>query len=161
MILSYGLGVVLTPSFLQNSHGTLIILAMELGKRFIRNPELPIRWFHQGILPVEVAQVFGNTAPAGKTHCLAGRTHCSPCIIHKLNVFHIHQKVWEIIFFSSVLLFLLLAISHPLSRHFHLQMNPDLMRSCVSLSLSEIPYLKSFGQDYTMFLMLWPCQLEE
>lgn len=116
MILSYGLGVVLTPSFLQNSHGTLIILAMELGKRFIRNPELPIRWFHQGILPVEVAQVFGNTAPAGKTHCLAGRTHCSPCIIHKLNVFHIHQKVWEIIFFSSVLLFLLLAISHPLSR---------------------------------------------
>lgn len=72
-----------------------------------------MRWSHQGILPAEIAHVFGNPAPAGKTHCLAGGTHCSPCILHKWNAFHIHQEVWEILFsLFSVILLLHLAISH-------------------------------------------------
>lgn len=74
-----------------------------------------IRCFHQGIVPAEVAHVFGNPAPAGKPCYLAEGTRCSPYILHKCSVFHIYQKVWEIILFS-ILLLLLLAIKHPPSR---------------------------------------------
>lgn len=74
-----------------------------------------IRCFHQGIVPAEVAHVFGNPAPAGKPCYLAEGTRCSPYILHKCSVFHIYQKVWEIILFS-ILLLLLLAIKLPPSR---------------------------------------------
>lgn len=47
-MLPHALGVFLTPPFLQSSHGTLIILAIELGKQFIWNPELPNEMISSG-----------------------------------------------------------------------------------------------------------------
>ena len=47
-MLSHALGMLLTPPFLQSSHGTLIILAIKLGKQVIRNPELPDKMIPSG-----------------------------------------------------------------------------------------------------------------
>lgn len=49
VLLFDALGMFLTPSFLQGSHGALSILSMELGKQLIRNSELPNRMISSGL----------------------------------------------------------------------------------------------------------------
>lgn len=86
-----------------------------------------------------MAHAFGNPSSVSKAHCLEQATHCYPCMLHKWNVFHIHQKVWEQFWFWHLRYCSLSSAIFLEEIAFRFLMDPHPMRSSLSPLLSEIP----------------------